>query len=748
MVLSTREELNAAQRRAVEAAIGPVLVLAGPGSGKTRVITSRIVYLAREHGVNPINIMAVTFTNKAANEMRQRLQTALPGQSSNITLGTFHAICARLLRRDGHSIGIDATFSIYDETDQLNLIRRTYKELGLDEKTYKPSAVLSHISAAKSELQGPHEFAEHSSGYFGEIVSRVYRRYQAVLGEQQALDFDDLLMSTVRLFRQDAEVLARYQDRYQHILVDEFQDTNKAQYAIVRLLAGKHRSVFAVGDEDQSIYSWRNADIRNILDFRRDFPEAQMVLLEQNYRSSKTILEAAQKVIASNAMRVEKRLWTDRAEGAPITVREAYDEQEEASYVVSQIGRILGTRRWGAGDIAVMYRVNAQSRALEDAFRRGGLPYRLVGTKFYDRREIRDVLAYLRVVCNPRDLGSLLRVINVPPRGVGQRTVQELTRWASARGFTVYEALLQLRDAAEHIGKPADGSGTMRQDHPFSNRALNSLASIAELFEALRDASGRVDLVELIALVVTRSGYMAYLRDGTVEGDERWENVKELQTVASDYRNLDPSLALLTFLEEIALVADVDEYDKNQEATTLLTLHSAKGLEFPVVFLVGMEDGLCPHMRSFDDPERMEEERRLCYVGMTRAADTLFLTYAFRRRLAGGSAVSVPSRYLSDIPRSLLAGDSPQPETAKPPRIVSAGASRAATEPATRLGETEMPSFVSGLEPGTRVRHSKFGEGVVVAVGLEGGDEIITALFPGEGGMKKLLAAYAHLQRL
>ncbi len=741
------DDLNEAQRRAVEAISGPVLVLAGPGSGKTRVITHRVAYLVKQCGVRPHNIMAVTFTNKAANEMRERLNQLVPGQVGGLTLGTFHAICARLLRRDGNAIGLDPGFVIYDEADQVTVIRRVLKEMNVDEKAFSPRALLSHISAAKSKLRGPFEYAEHASSYLDEVVSRVYRRYQEMLTEHHALDFDDLLMTTVRLFRESPEVLHRYQSQYVYIVVDEFQDTNRAQYVIVKQFAGKHRNICVVGDEDQSIYGWRQADIRNILDFERDFPDTRVMYLEQNYRSTKTILSAAQCVIAGNVMRKGKNLWTERPQGAPITVYEAYDEQDEASYVLGQIERLVARGECRPGDFAIMYRVNAQSRVLEDTFRRRGIPYRLVGTKFYERREIKDVVAYLRVIYNPYDTASLLRIINVPPRGLGAKTVDELERWAKKLGVPIYAALQHLKYG--EAGPPgADIRARPRScgelASPFATRAEQGLIDLLAMFEELVGASEKLDLVELIELVVKRSGYADYIRDGSEEGEERWANIKELETVASDYVNLQPKVGLATFLEEIALVSDVDEYNDDADATTLITLHAAKGLEFPVVFIVGLEEGLCPHIRSFDNSERMEEERRLCYVGMTRAKDRLFLTYTFRRRLSGGSSVNTPSRYLTDISPYLTG-----PHAGHHDRAVRSEAPSEAARPALL---SELAGVVQSLEAsfkqGDRVRHARFGEGIVVESTLTRDDEEVTVLFAGGHGVKRLLRSLARLEKI
>jgi len=700
-------DLNPAQREAVTIVEGPVLVLAGPGSGKTRVLTHRVAYLVRECGIPPYRIMAVTFTNKAAHEMRARLHTLLGPQVRRLTLGTFHAICARILRREGERLGIPSDYVIYDSSDQRSLVRQALKDLNLDDKTYRPQAIHGAISRLKNELIPPDKFQTQT--YWQEIVRRVYARYQELLGENDALDFDDLLMRTVQLFRDHPEVLQKYQRRYAHILVDEWQDTNTAQYELVRLLGNEHRNVFVVGDEDQSIYRFRGADYRNVQRFRQDFPEARVVLLEQSYRSPQVILDVANAIISHNTRRQPKRLWTARQGGVPVTIYEAYNEIEEAQFVVREIARLVREGLARPGDCAVMYRTNAQSRALEEAFMRQGMPYKLVGaTRFYARREIKDILAYLRLIHNPEDRVSLRRVINVPPRKLGSKTVARLVTWAMEQGISEYAALQRLREVEES---------------PFGTLARKRLLAFLDLLEELRATSRQVGVLDLLDLVLERTGYERYIRDGTEEGEDRWENIKELRTVAAEYEGLAPPEALTTFLEEVALVSDVDNLDAEADVPTLLTLHSAKGLEFPVVFIVGMEEGLLPHSRSFDDPEAMEEERRLCYVGITRAKERLYLVYAFRRTIYGYSEVSEPSRYLADIPPHLVAGAEPWKPGAESRK------------------EEEI------FAPGERVRHPTFGEGIVVECKPVSGDQELTVAFEGNG-LKRLLASMARLTKL
>jgi DNA helicase-2/ATP-dependent DNA helicase PcrA len=628
--------LNPAQREAAEAIKGPVLILAGPGSGKTRVITYRVAYLVRTCGVSPHHIMAVTFTNKAAREMKDRLEQLLGQAIEALTLGTFHAICARILRRDGKAVGVESSFVIYDEDDQLRLMKQILEELKLDPKQYVPQALRSAIDAAKSRLTTPEDYGQRVSSYFEEIVHRVYQRYQQLLSQGQAVDFDDLLMKTTQLFRDHPKILARYQSRYAHILVDEFQDTNIAQYELMKHLAGKHRNLCVVGDPDQSIYSWRFADLRNILSFEKDYPEAKVVFLEQNYRSTKTILEVASDVISANVLRKPKRLWTENEDGTPVAVIESYNAEEEAQYVVNEIERLVSQEQIAIKDCAVMYRVNAQSRALEETFLRYGMPYKLVGgTRFYQRQEVKDIIAYLRLIHNPQDNVSLRRIINVPGRGIGQKTVSILQSWAQAHDVSLFQALRQISQSAV--------AGEAKQ--PLPSRTIQALAGFDALTGGLIAQSHELSLSALVDEILERSGYRAYIQDKE-DGEERWENIMELRNVAAEYNDFDTEEALTAFLEKVSLVSDIDELDETADTVTLITLHQAKGLEFPAVFIVGLEEGILPHRKSFDDPEQMEEERRLCYVGITRAKKHLYLLRSYRRSLFGGSTANPPSRFL------------------------------------------------------------------------------------------------------
>ena len=717
--------LNPAQKDAAETIQGPVLILAGPGSGKTRVITHRIAYLLKVCGVSPYRIMAVTFTNKAAREMETRLATLASAVAKDLTLGTFHAICARILRVDGKAVGVKSGFVIYDQDDQVALIKRSLQELGLDPKQYSPSAVLSHVSNAKSQMLSPADALQRGRSYFEEVVGRAYERYQDMLNLANALDFDDLLLRTVKLFREHPDVSSKYQSRYQHVMVDEFQDTNLVQYELVKQVAARSRNLCVVGDPDQSIYSWRAADVRNILNFEKDYPDAKIILLTQNYRSTRTILETASAVIAANTQRKQKELWTENENGELITLRETYSEQDEAQYVVSEIDRLTGGGTFRPGDIAVMYRTNAQSRAVEEAFIRYGMAYKLVaGTRFYERKEIKDILAYLRLIHNPNDNIALARIINTPTRGIGERTVAELSSWAKAKGISLHEAIMHL--------EPEGGEGAS----PLSARSAKLLGQFAELIKELVTRSWTLAPPELIDYLAKRTGYRECLM-AAPDGEERWENVMELRGVAEQYTELSPDEALPAFLEGTTLVSDVDGLDGAKDAVTLITLHQAKGLEFPVVFMVGMEEGVLPHIRSFDDPAQMEEERRLCYVGITRARQRLYLVRAYRRNLMGGNTTNNPSRFLQDIPKHLVAG-------AEMWRGVEARASSPVYEWEESSQEIEdLPE----LKSGDRVRHAQFGEGVLISAQPTRGDIQVIVTFKG-AGTKKLLLSLARLEKV
>ena len=709
--------LNSAQKQAVETIEGPLLILAGPGSGKTRVITQRVAYLVKVCGINPYHIMAVTFTNKAAQEMKERLEQLLGQACEALTLGTFHAICAHILRSESKSSGLDPRFIIYDEEDQINVIKQVLQELNLDPKQYSPRALHSAISAAKSRIITPDDYTKLVNSYFEEIVQRVYPRYQQLLNQSQALDFDDLLMKAVQLFKEHSQVLTKYQSRYVHILVDEFQDTNIAQYALVKQLAGKYRNVCVVGDPDQSIYSWRFADLRNILSFEKDYPQAKVVFLEQNYRSTKTILGVASAIISANAQRKPKNLWTENEIGNKVVTMENYSEEDEAQSVVSEIEKIIGQNHLSFKDCAVMYRVNAQSRALEETFVRYGVPYKLVGgTRFYQRQEVKDIIAYLRLIQNPQDNVSLTRIINVPTRGIGQGTLNKLRDWARAHDISLYETLEQV--AEEKVLRP---------------QINQALIGFFTLIHELIAQSRQLSLAELLDQVLERTKYREYIL-GNERGEEKWENVIELRSVAKEYDELNPERALASFLEKVSLVSDIDELDEKADAVTLITLHQAKGLEFPVVFIVGIEEGILPHRKSFDDPGEMEEECRLLYVGVTRAQKRLFLSYSRRRSLFGSSTTNQPSRFLENIPPHLVTIKTLWEQT---PSLSIGAYSQSSPHP--------LP--VLTLRVGDHVRHSKFGNGIVMNCLPTKDDHEVTVAFE-QASVKKLLLSLAPLEKI
>ena len=726
MPVDILERLNPAQREAAETIEGPVLIVAGPGSGKTRVITHRIAYLVRVCGVSPHSVVALTFTNKAAREMRDRLERLLGTRVEGMTCGTFHSFCVSILRPDGHHLGLDRSFVIYDRDDQVSLLKRAMEEANIDPRRYPVGAVHNAISGAKSSLLDPAAYSSTVGSYYEEVVLRVYERYQGLLSQMNAVDFDDLLMFVGHLFQRHPDVLERYRSRYLHLLVDEFQDTNVAQYALAKLLASKYRNICVVGDPDQSIYSWRNADIRNILSFQQDYPEAKTVNLAENYRSTQNILDTAKHLIAANRSRLQNELWTNIEPGQPVVVGEAHNEEEEAQMVVREVDRLINEEGYRLGDCAVMYRINAQSRALEEACLRYGIAYRLIGgVRFYLRREVKDVVAYLRVIQNPYDEVSLARIINVPSRGIGSRTIEEASRWARHRDLPLYAALQTMVSAQQEEAA----------DLALAPRALSAVERFIQLLDGLMEEAGKLGAADLIDLVLERIGYRRHVLEGDERGEEQWENVKELRGQAAEMQDVAPEGGLSAFLERVALVSDVDSLGEARDSLTLITLHQAKGLEFPAVFIVGMEEGLLPHSRSMDDPAQLEEERRLCYVGVTRAERRLYLFRAFRRRLMGGSLPSVPSRFLADIPTHIIAPASSPGATARTVWKQPPPPSPTAAEP--------YP-----LKAGDKVRHAKFGEGIVVSCVASGSDHEVTVAFKGGSGVKRLLLSFAPLEKL
>ena len=739
------EGLNPAQKEAVETVDGPLLIVAGPGSGKTRVITHRIAYLVREYGISPYNILAMTFTNKAAKEMRERLDRLVGSRSDSLTVGTFHAFCAKLLRWDGHPLGLPSNYSIYDSDDQAGLIKQSMELAELDPKRNPPRAVLSLISKAKSMLWDSQAFAKNADSYFEETCARVYHHYEELLTRNNALDFDDLLMKSVQLLNEFPEVQKKYQDRYQYIMVDEFQDTNIAQYRLARLLGEGHQNICVVGDPDQSIYSWRAADIRNILSFQKDYPAAKTIALDQNYRSTATILDAAKNLISINGQRIQKDLFTDNSKGELIEVREAYDEGEEAAFVIGEAGRLVREEGFKAGDCAIMYRVNAQSRALEEACLHRGTKYRLVGgVRFYQRREVKDLMAYLHMVYNPMDDVNLGRVINVPPRGIGAKSMQQLAEWAQRQNLGMFAAMQDIA-AARLAGEDCPVA--------ITKKAATSIADFAVMMEKLIEFSRKAPVVDLVDRVIEETRFRSYIQDGDDKPQERWENILELRNTAQEFNAETPPDGLATLLERLSLVADVDNYENDDDSITLITLHQAKGLEFPVVFMVGMEEGLLPHSRSVDSEDQLEEERRLCYVGMTRAEKRLYLTRAFRRSLMGNTQAGPASRFLRDIPAELIAsgsgltarGSGDRSRASVPPKRPSWNEWQAPTPIINR----DQPAVVRPtLQVGDSVRHASFGEGVVTACDVTVADTEVTVEFAGGVGVKRLLLSFAPLEKV
>jgi ATP-dependent DNA helicase UvrD/PcrA len=821
------KRLNPEQARAVTTTDGPLLILAGAGSGKTRVLAHRIAYLIGVKGARPWSILAVTFTNRAAGELRERIISLVGEAGRDVQAGTFHSLCARVLRRHGEDIGVSRRFVVYDTDDQQALMKQILREEDLPlTGEFRPSAVLGAISRAKNEMLDATFLRENAVNHHERTIARLAVRYAERLKQAGALDFDDLLLEAVRLFDESPKALAFYQDRWRYLHVDEYQDTNRPQYLWIRALAAKHRNLAVVGDDDQSIYRWRGADIRNILDFERDYPDATVVKLERNYRSTQLILDAAHAVVSRNTERTDKKLWTEQSGGKPIQRFEAYNEEEEAEWIARQVEGLTGgrgsilTRRADDGDgenggplkardIAVMYRMNAQSRAIEEAFLRYGIRYQLVGgTRFYSRREVKDALAYLRVLRSDTDSVSFERIINVPARAIGDKTIENLRLVQRVDGVSTWEA----------IERAARG-----EIETLQTRTRVALADFAALIRRLRSRIGVLPLPELLDEVLEASGYRAMLADGSEDGEERWANLLELRSVTTRYDDLSPDDALDRLLEETALVADQDSYEGDADAVTLITLHAAKGLEFPVVFIAGLEEGLFPHSRALDDEKELEEERRLAYVGITRAKQRLYLSHAWRRATWGMGQISVPSRFLLEIPGELMVGPDLSPAGREAAAFgadagldldldLAFGARRATrfgtpirsggTSPAYRQGsgrpgapppgETFRPgrdlqakreAFAGGArsgmlaadppeppvastvaEPGTvphrpvvpgerryrdgdRVRHARWGDGIVVMSKLTRSDEEITVAFKDPGvGRKTVLASLANLE--
>ncbi len=763
--------LNDEQRAAVTATEGPVIIFAGPGSGKTRVITYRIAYLIEHSGVPPWNILAVTFTNKAAREMRERLAALVPDQAKNLTIGTFHSICARILRSEIETLdfGRSKNFTILDDDEQNAIIRECMRQQNLDEKKFKPVVIRAEISRAKNALQSPRQFLEQTTKYIDEIAGRVYEDYEKSLRAQNAVDFDDLIFITHSLWRRDIEARLRAQKRYRYIHVDEFQDCNTAQYELMRLLAAPprnlpenivspfqaQRNICVVGDEDQGIYSWRGASSQNIISFEQDFPDRTEIMLMKNYRSSGIILDAAANVVQENRNRKPKKLIPTLDRGAPIVVKEVFNEEHEGRYIAETVQKLTQIENLKLADFAVMYRTNAQSRAIEDQFMALGVPYKIIGSrKFYERKEIRDIIAYLRLLENPNDLMSFRRIINVPARKIGPVTLQEIVRWAQSQQFTLPEACERIQENTQ-----------------LGNAAKGAVLSFGNIIKQLKEIAQKLPVAQLIDELLVRTGYITEIRDGSDEGEERYLNILELQNVAKTYAENPYSEleGLAAFLETVALVggADISQNssdnptmaEEQRDAVTLITLHAAKGLEFPIVFIAGMEENVLPHQRSLEDREQLEEERRLAYVGITRAMKRLFLLHAFRRSFYGGnSMIMEQSRFIKDIPANLL-------ETQAYERTPYNGSSRAGSgaesysgkaagkpSPETHLADEDMAKEqrrAVSIGKGSRVRHKVYGKGIVLDISHTSQSTMVEVLFERENiGRRVLDMEFAKLESL
>jgi len=752
------DDLNPVQREAAEHREGPLLILAGAGSGKTRVLTYRIAHLIAQ-GIQPSAILAITFTNKAAKEMRDRVATLVGSEGYGIWVTTFHSACVRILRREIDTLpGYNRNFVIYDSGDQQSLLKACLKECGLDEKKFPVRSVAAVISDAKNKLLDPEEFSYKSSGYFEEKIVDVYKAYQKKLKSNNALDFDDIIMLAVQLFQQSEQVFQYYQDKFRYIMVDEYQDTNHAQYMLVKLLASKYRNLCVVGDDDQSVYGWRGADVQNILDFERDYPEAKVIKLEQNYRSTQKILEAANAVVKNNESRKEKSLWTENSEGQPLVCYVGNDERDEASYVVERIKRLHELEGRPFNEFAILYRTNAQSRALEERLMKAATPYRVFsGLKFYQRMEIKDILAYLRVLYNPADQVSFARVLGVPKRGLGDSALEKILDYANEQGMPVLEAILE----AEYI-----------PDLP--SRAKKPLVSFAQMMQGLVTYSMAASVTDLVEAILTKTGYKAILQaDDTPEAETRLQNLLEFLSVTAEYDTKAAQYAqnalnegedaeeavvgLSGFLEQVSLVADIDDLDQAEEAVALMTMHSAKGLEFPVVFVVGLEEGIFPSSRSLMEPSVLEEERRLCYVAITRAREKLYLCNAEMRMLYGKTQYNQPSRFLEEIPSALMIDIDPlDPPKRRPSTPLKPTRKRELTSDRTiplgsgswekSLGSTPIVKGGEAHHIGEKVEHAKFGKGIIVSIKGEGNLAELTIVF--DGAIKKLIAEYAKLTKL
>ena len=739
--------LNPKQKEAVLHTEGPLLIMAGAGSGKTRVLTHRIAYLIEEKNINPWNILAITFTNKAAREMKERVNGILGQGGEDVWVSTFHSMCVRILRRDVDAIGYDRNFTILDGSDQLTLMKRILKDLNIDPKKYDPRSILGSISNAKNELLTPETYAERQGSFFEEIVARCYDAYQKALRNNQSMDFDDLIMNTIRLFEENENVLTYYQNKFHYLHVDEYQDTNHAQYTLVNMLAARFRNLCVVGDADQSIYGWRGADMQNILDFEKDYNDAVVILLEQNYRSTKSILGAANQVIKNNSNRRDKNLWTDNQAGDQITYYRADSERDEAQFIVSRIKEEIQANNRSYNDFAVLYRTNAQSRVIEDTLVKSNVPYTMVGGhKFYDRKEIKDIIAYLNIINNPRDGVSFERIINTPKRGIGAASVEKLRNFAQMHDWSMVEAAQNV-DLANISGK--------------AGRMIGEFGAMITQFQEM---IAYLPVTDLVDQVLERTGYLDELKNQrTLEAESRLENLEEFRSVTQEFdkRNAAqaeedaeaPEEKLAVFLNDLALVSDLDDYQEESAQVTLMTLHAAKGLEFPIVFLIGMEEKIFPLSRSLMEESELEEERRLAYVGITRAEESLYLTNAFSRTLYGKTQYNQPSRFVAEIDESLLNPIGIQPQqkavvfnsTNSYQNTMKAKYQHATREPMTN--KTASGGENENWNPGDKVQHKKWGTGTVVKVSGSSKDVELDIAFP-QQGVKRLLAAFAPIEKI
>ena len=728
--------LNKEQGEAVKATEGPLLIMAGAGSGKTRVLTHRIAYLMDEKDIAPRNILAITFTNKAAREMKQRVERLVGAAADQIWVSTFHSMCVRILRRDIDRIGYSRNFSILDTGDQLTVMKQVLKDLNMDPKQFDPRAMLGSVSNAKNELITPKEYTEKAGNYYDRQIARVYEAYQKMLRKNESLDFDDLIMETIHLFQRVPEVLEYYQRRFQYIHVDEYQDTNHAQYYLVKQMASRFQNLCVVGDSDQSIYRWRGADITNILNFEKDYPNARAIFLEQNYRSTKKILRAANEVIGNNTGRKPKNLWTENDDGDKIYYYQGSTEQDEAFFVIDKIQELTAKKDYRPSDVAVLYRTNAQSRAIEDALVKSGIAYQMVGgMKFYDRKEIKDMIAYLRLITNPNDDISFDRVVNEPKRGIGKTSMDRLRAYAADQDISLFSAVQEV-----------DFAG-------LTKKAAIALSDFGQLIKTLSQQQEFLSATDMVEAVLERTGYREMLEnEKTIEARSRLENLEEFQTVTKDFEATSEDKTLIAFLTDLALVADIDKVDENdpdnESKITLMTLHAAKGLEFPVVFLIGLEENVFPHSRSLFDDEEMEEERRLAYVGITRAERELYLTHAKMRTLYGRTNMNAVSRFISEIPDELIDG-------LEEVQAAFFGSLRRTEEPAAKPAPRRLAQRVrqtSGAEsetwqPGDKANHKKWGVGTVVKVQGDGEGMELDIAFPAPTGIKRVLAKFAPITR-